>query len=81
MSVPIIERVAVQTVLVPINPPHRTASGLVEKSPLVLIDLHCTGDRRSKRHVPEQRQAAEEQHQERKYSSCRRRPERSQIST
>ena len=43
MSLPVIERVAVQTVLVPINPPHRTASGLVEKSPLVLIDLHCSG--------------------------------------
>lgn len=43
MSVPVIERVAVQTVLVPINPPHRTASGLVEKSPLVLVDLHCSG--------------------------------------
>jgi mandelate racemase len=43
MSVPVIERVAVQTVLVPITPPHRTASGLVEKSPLVLIDLHCSG--------------------------------------
>jgi len=43
MPLPVIERVTVQTVLVPINPPHRTASGLVEKSPLVLIDLHCSG--------------------------------------
>ena len=43
MSVPVIERLDVQTLLVPINPPHRTASGLVEKSPLVLIDIHCTG--------------------------------------
>lgn len=43
MSLPIIESVSVQTVLVPINPPHRTASGVVEKSPLVLIDIHCSG--------------------------------------
>ncbi|MFK7854611.1 MAG: enolase C-terminal domain-like protein [Granulosicoccus sp.] len=43
MSLPIIESVSIQTVLVPINPPHRTASGVVEKSPLVLIDVHCSG--------------------------------------
>lgn len=43
MPAPIVESLSVQTVLVPINPPHRTASGLVEKSPLVLIDLHCSG--------------------------------------
>lgn len=42
MPAPILESLSVQTVLVPINPPHRTASGLVEKSPLVLIDLHCS---------------------------------------
>ena len=40
---PVIESVSVTTVLVPINPPHRTASGVVEKSPLVLIDVHCSG--------------------------------------
>ncbi len=43
MTQPVIEKVTVQTVLVPINPPHRTASGLVDKSPLVLIELHCSG--------------------------------------
>ncbi|MFK7859052.1 MAG: enolase C-terminal domain-like protein [Granulosicoccus sp.] len=42
MSVPQIESVSVKTVLVPITPPHRTASGVVEKSPLVLIDIHCS---------------------------------------
>lgn len=41
MKLPNIESVSVRTVLVPINPPHRTASGVVEKSPLVLIDIHC----------------------------------------
>lgn len=43
MSIAQIESVAVKTVLVPINPAHRTASGVVDKSPLVLIDVHCSG--------------------------------------
>lgn len=43
MSVPTIESISVQTVLVPITPPHRTASGVVDKSPLVLLDIRCTG--------------------------------------
>ncbi len=42
MSMPIIASMAVQTVLVPITPPHRTASGIVDKSPLVLLDVKCT---------------------------------------
>lgn len=40
---PIVERVAVTAVEVPIDPPHRTASGLVAASPLILVDLHCAG--------------------------------------
>jgi len=43
MTQPLIEKISVQTVLVPITPPHQTASGLVDKSPLVLIELHCVG--------------------------------------
>ncbi|MFK8081884.1 MAG: enolase C-terminal domain-like protein [Granulosicoccus sp.] len=43
MSLPQIESVSVKTVLVPINPPHRTASGIVAKSPLVLLDIQCAG--------------------------------------
>lgn len=43
MKLPDVESFSVCCVLVPINPPHRTASGIVAKSPLVLIDLHCTG--------------------------------------
>ena len=42
MCVPKIESVSVKTVLVPINPPHRTASGVVDKSPLVLINIRCS---------------------------------------
>jgi len=42
MKTPIIESIKVRTVLVPITPPHRTASGVVDKSPLVLIDVHCS---------------------------------------
>jgi len=41
MSLPCIESVALRTLLVPINPPHRTASGVVAKSPLVLLDVNC----------------------------------------
>ncbi len=43
MKHPIVKSISVSTVLVPINPPHRTASGVVDKSPLVLIDIHCSG--------------------------------------
>lgn len=41
MQLPIIKEIKIKTVLVPVEPPHRTASGIVDKSPLVLIDLHC----------------------------------------
>ncbi len=44
MTLPVIDFVTVRTVLVPVNPPHRTASGVVAKSPLVLIDIHCEGE-------------------------------------
>lgn len=43
MALPLIESLSVNTVLVPINPPHRTASGMVSHSPLVLLDVRCTG--------------------------------------
>ncbi|MFK7995747.1 MAG: enolase C-terminal domain-like protein [Granulosicoccus sp.] len=43
MSSQHIASIVVKTVLVPITPAHRTASGVVEKSPLVLVDIHCTG--------------------------------------
>ena len=42
MAVPIIQDITVRTAIVPIDPPHRTASGLVDKSPLVLIDVLCS---------------------------------------
>ena len=43
MTLPAIDYISIETVLVPVNPPHRTASGVVEKSPLVLIDIGCEG--------------------------------------
>lgn len=42
MTIAQIQFVSVKTVLVPITPAHRTASGVVDKSPLVLIDVHCS---------------------------------------
>ena len=38
-SIPKIKRLKVRTVLVPMPAPHRTASGVVESSPLVLTDI------------------------------------------
>ncbi len=38
---PVITDVSIKTVVVPINPPHQTASGLIAASPLVLIDITC----------------------------------------
>ena len=38
---PNIHSVKVRAVRVPINPPHRTASGVVSESPLVLTDVFC----------------------------------------
>jgi len=43
LSQPVVRDIAVTTVLVPIDPPHRTASGVVPASPLVLVDIHCSG--------------------------------------
>lgn len=43
MTLPCIESIAVNCVVVPLDPPHKTASGMVSQSPLVLIDLHCSG--------------------------------------
>lgn len=43
MNLPLVDYIFVETVLVPVNPPHRTASGVVAKSPLVLIDIGCEG--------------------------------------
>ena len=42
MTIQSIESVTVRTVRVPINPPHRTASGVVAQSPLVLVDVRCS---------------------------------------
>ena len=42
MPVPTITDISVRTVIVPIDPPHRTAGGVIEKSPLVLIDIICS---------------------------------------
>lgn len=43
MSLPSVQRIEIQTLMVPVRPPHRTASGVVDKSPLVLLDVHCSG--------------------------------------
>jgi mandelate racemase len=43
MALPHIKSITLSCVVVPLNPPHKTASGVVSKSPLVLIDLHCSG--------------------------------------
>jgi len=42
MGIPTIEAISVKTILLPISPPHRTASGIVGQSPLVLIDVRCS---------------------------------------
>jgi mandelate racemase len=42
-SLPTIQELSVTTVLVPITPPHRTAGGLIAASPLVLVDVECSG--------------------------------------
>ena len=40
MSQAAIVDLEVSAVLIPIKPPHRVAGGLLESSPLLLIDLH-----------------------------------------
>ena len=44
-----IRDVQVRTVIAPLDPPVRTASGHVTQAPLVLIDLVTDGDRKSTR--------------------------------
>lgn len=43
MSLPRIETVSITCVQVPINPPHQTATALITASPLVLVDIRCSG--------------------------------------
>ena len=41
MTAPRIDSIRARTVVVPLPEPHRTASGVIEASPLVLIDIGC----------------------------------------
>lgn len=42
MNSPTLDRVAVRALRVPLPEPHRTASGVVAESPLVLVDVSCS---------------------------------------